>query len=52
MPPVLHLIFLLTAFICFALSAWLAAPVPAPDPLWRRIVSLGLTSLVASMISW
>jgi len=47
MPPVLHLLFLVFALVCFALATW--GPTP---PNWYRLVSAGLTFLTASMITW
>lgn len=47
MPPVVHLILLVFAFVCFALATWGPA-----QPSWNRLVSAGLTFLVASMFSW
>jgi hypothetical protein len=51
MPPVLHLVFLVFAFVAFVIAAWTAPA--APDYVfWRRLVAAGLAALVASMISW
>ena len=44
---VLHLILLVFALVCFAFSAW-----QSNSPYWNRIVSVGLTALVASMVLW
>lgn len=46
MPPVVHLVLLVFSFCCFAFSA-----VGSP-PNWNKAISIGLASLVASMISW
>lgn len=46
-----QLIFRIIALVCFVLSAWLVAP-PAPDPVWRRLVSIGFAFLAASFIAW
>jgi hypothetical protein len=51
MPPVVHLILIVLSLVCFGLSAWQVNQ-PAPSPSWQRLVSFGLTALVASMISW
>lgn len=45
MPPVLHLVFLVFALVCFILAT-------LNQPNWNRLVSGGLAFLVASMISW
>jgi hypothetical protein len=47
MPPMIHLLMLLFAFVCFVLASWSGAA-----PYWNRLVSGGLAFLVASMISW
>jgi hypothetical protein len=47
MPPVLHLVLLVGALVCFGISLWRRA---TPD--WNGLISAGLTLLVASMISW
>jgi hypothetical protein len=47
MNPVLHLLLLVFALVCFILATWGPA-----QPNWSRLVSGGLAFLVASMISW
>ncbi len=47
MPPVVHLLLLLFAFVCFVLATF-----PPATPYWNRLVSAGLACLVASMINW
>lgn len=47
MPPVFHIVLVLLALVCFALSIFRTG---LPD--WSKLVSAGLTFLVASMISW
>lgn len=43
----MHLILLVVALVSFAFSAWQSS-----SPYWNRFVSIGLSALVASMISW
>jgi hypothetical protein len=50
-PPVnapYHLILLVLALVCFGLSIWTAAP--APDPWWRRLISIGLFAATLAFI--
>jgi len=47
MPPVIHLILLVFALVCFILAAWGISP-----PNWNRLVAAGLAFLAASMITW
>lgn len=47
MPPVVHLLLLVFALVCFVLATW-----PAAAANWNRLVSAGLAFLVASMITW
>lgn len=47
MPPVVHLLLLVFAFVCFVLATF-----PPAQPHWNRLVSAGLAFLTASMISW
>lgn len=44
-----HLALLIGSFVCLAMSWYLA---PQPDPVWKRLVSIGLALFVASFISW
>ncbi len=49
MPPVIHLLFILLAFLLSAISAiWLSGP----GFTWQRAVSAALACFFASMISW
>jgi hypothetical protein len=50
MPPVVHLVLLIFAFVLFVLASWQAAF--APEPTYRRLVAAGLACLTASMITW
>jgi hypothetical protein len=47
MTPVLHLVLLVIAFVCFVVATW-----GPGQPNWNRLVSAGLAALVASMIQW
>jgi hypothetical protein len=50
MPPVVHLILLVFALVCFVLAA---TPITAPpSPYHPRLIAAGLAFLAASMISW
>lgn len=47
MTPMLHLVLLVVAFVCFVVATW------GPGrPSWNQLVSAGLAALVASMIQW
>lgn len=48
MPPVVHLLLLLFAFVFGVVSVYISGP----GFNWQRALSLGFTCLVASMISW
>lgn len=43
--PVLHLLLVVGAIVCFAISVW-----PAAAPNWNRLVSAGLMFFAASTI--
>lgn len=47
MSPVLHLLLLVVALVCFLFATWGPA-----QPHYNRLVSAGLAALVASMIRW
>jgi hypothetical protein len=47
MNPVLSLVLLVIALVCFGVSCFSFSA-----PFWNRLVSAGLTALVASMIRW
>jgi len=47
MPSVVHLILLVLALVSFGLSISSAAA-----PYWNRLISIGLTAFIASMITW
>ena len=47
MTPVLHLVLLVIAFVCF-----FVATLGPGRPTWNQLVSAGLAALVASMIQW
>lgn len=49
MSPVLHLLMLVFALVCFLLAAGIPT---SPEPYWHRLLAAGLAFLVASMISW
>ena len=48
MPPVLHLVLLVLAFVLGAVATVIAGP----GFTWQRSLSAAFTALVASMISW
>lgn len=48
MPPILRLASGIVAVVSFGMSLWLA---PAPEPAWRRLVSLGLAALAISLLT-
>lgn len=48
MPQTVHLILLVFAICCFAFSAMQ----PSGPPAWNRVVSLGLTALALSFLSF
>lgn len=47
MSPVLHLLLLVVALVCFILAAW-----GPGQPNYNRLIAGGLAALVASMIRW
>lgn len=49
MTPSIRLVLVVASFLCFVGAAWLS---PQPDPLWKRIVSVGAALFVGSFISW
>lgn len=48
MPPVVHLLLLVFAFVFGVVAVYLSGP----GFTWQKALSLGFTALVASMISW
>ncbi len=48
MPPVVHLILLVFAFVFGVVAILLAGP----GFTWQRALSAALTALIASMLSW
>ena len=47
MTPMLQLVLLVVAFVCFVLATWGPA-----QPHYNRLIACGLAALVASMIQW
>jgi hypothetical protein len=45
--PVLHILLLLVALVCFGFAAWQHG-----SPVWNRVVAIGLMFLTASMVPW
>jgi hypothetical protein len=46
---ILHTLALLLAIVLFVIAVWMAAE-PTPEPLWKRLISVGLIFFAASFL--